>query len=215
MSSSNHQKAQVISAFTEDQASRLTGLSKYQLKSWDKQGLISPSFGEKNRRVAFSRIYSFTDLKALRVLNQLRNVEGVTLRHLREVKKTISPLNDRGWCDKMVYVLNKEVVIEDHNQKKLSALSGQGILGIPLQVVHDEMTAAVTKMRERSADSVGKFDQKKYVARNKLIIAGTRIKVSTIKEFLDEGYSTAAILQEYPSLQEEDVNAVYHHKDSA
>ena len=215
MSSSNHHNISVISAFTEDQTSRLTGLSNYQLKNWDKQGLISPSFGEKNRRVAFSRIYSFTDLKALRVLHQLRNVEGVTLRHLKDVKKRISPLDDRGWCDKMIYVLNKEVIIEDHNQQKLSVLSGQGVLGIPLKIVHEEMTTAVAKMRERPAESVGKFNQNKYVARNKLVIAGTRIKVDTIREFLDEGYSAAAILQEYPSLQEEDINAVSHYKDSA
>lgn len=43
------------------------------------------------------------------------------------------------------------------------------------------------------------------------MIAGTRVRVSTIRRFLEAGYSTAEILKEYPTLTEADVEAAVRH----
>jgi Predicted transcriptional regulators len=83
----------VIAVFTADQASRLTGVSRRQLGSWDRNGFFKPSivYGERG---AYARLYSFRDLLSLKVLNQLRNKTRVSLDHLREVKRDLSHLGE-------------------------------------------------------------------------------------------------------------------------
>ena len=74
--------ANIIGAFSEEQVGNLTGLSRAQLRGWNRRGFIKPEFkvGE-NPRQPFTFIYSFKDLLKLRVLNQLRNVFSVPMRH--------------------------------------------------------------------------------------------------------------------------------------
>jgi len=82
----------VIAAFSEDQVEKLTGITKSQLRYWDKTGFYSPSFADGNRRLAFSRIYSFKDIVALRVLGALRNQHNLSLQYLRDVSSRLGPL---------------------------------------------------------------------------------------------------------------------------
>ncbi|HEY2805381.1 MAG TPA: MerR family transcriptional regulator, partial [Gemmatimonadales bacterium] len=62
----------VIAAFSEDQVERLTGLTMGRLRYWDSSDFFKPAFSEENRRVAYSRFYSFKDVVALRTLELLR-----------------------------------------------------------------------------------------------------------------------------------------------
>ena len=78
----------LIRAFSEDHVERLTGISKGQLRYWDRTGFFVPAFAHGNRRAAFSRVYSFKDVAALRVLNVLRNQYAVPLQHLRKVAES-------------------------------------------------------------------------------------------------------------------------------
>ena len=71
---------------------RLTGTTKSQLRYWDRTGFFAPAFGDENRRVAFSRIYSFRDIAALGVLNVLRNQHSIPLQQLRKVAERLSHL---------------------------------------------------------------------------------------------------------------------------
>ncbi|PIV76514.1 MAG: hypothetical protein COW55_01255 [Rhodobacteraceae bacterium CG17_big_fil_post_rev_8_21_14_2_50_65_11] len=79
-------KSSVVSAFTDEQASRLTGLSVGRLRYWDRTGFFSPSLAAENRRVAFSRVYTFNDLLSLQVLKKLLDDMHCSLQHLRDVK---------------------------------------------------------------------------------------------------------------------------------
>lgn len=66
----------------------------------------------------------------------------------------------------------------------------------------------VSAMNSRRDDQIGKMEQHRYVAHNSKVLSGTRIPVATIRRFLEDGYSTAEILDEYPSLTEADVLAI-------
>jgi DNA-binding transcriptional MerR regulator len=56
----------ILGAFSEEQVSNLTGLSKSQLRHWNRTGFISPQFQlEGNSRQPYSYIYSFKDLLKL------------------------------------------------------------------------------------------------------------------------------------------------------
>lgn len=198
----------VIAAFTEDHVSRLTGISKRQLRSWDADRFFIPSMAYGDRSRPYSRLYSFRDVVSLKVLNELRNGSKVPLSHLKEVKEKLAHLGDDMWSKTTLYVLKKRVVFDNpETQEREEVVSGQGVLQIPLRVVTGNMQEQVKALSRRDEAVVGKFDQRRGVAHNQLVFAGTRIPVRSVKAFADAGYSVSQIKKEYPTLTEGDIRA--------
>ena len=213
---SNEPTKNVIAAFTEDQVEKLTGISVRQLRNWDRAKFFAPSMAYEDRSQPLSRLYSFRDVVSLKILNALRNELNVPLQHLRQVKEKLAHLGDDMWSKTTLYVLNKKVAFENpETRAKEEVVSGQGILQIPLEVVTGDMRRAVDDLRKRDETLVGQIEKKKGIANNKPVIAGTRIPVSTIKAFADEGYTVSQIREEYPTLTEADIVAAINHKDAA
>jgi DNA-binding transcriptional MerR regulator len=199
----------VIQAFSLEQASRLTGVSVPQLRNWDKSGFFIPAMASTNRREAFSRIYSFKDLASLKVISTLRNETKVSMQHLREVGKKLSGLGENAWSRVTLYVLNRRVVFHNPDTaKKEDIISGQAILDIPLEVVRANMQAEVDLDRRRSQSSFGVIDQRRYIAHSQKVFSGTRIPIRAVQSFLAAGYTARQIIEEYPSLSEQDIDAV-------
>lgn len=194
----------VVAAFTVDQTARLTGVSRRQLSAWDRKGFFSPSLAGSG---VYARLYSFRDLLSLRVLNQLRNATRVSLDHLDEVKRELAHLGDDMWVKSTLYLKGKRVVIERDDETRFEAGSGQEVFQIPLKVVVGSMRERIRELNKRDNSEIGHIERKRGVVHNKAIIAGTRIPVSTIKEFADAGYTVSQILREYPSLNRKDVEA--------
>jgi uncharacterized protein (DUF433 family) len=203
----------IVAAFTIDQAACLTGVSKRQLGTWDRDEFFSPSlvYGEGG---AYARLYSFRDLLSLKVLNQLRNETKVKLSHLREVKNDLAHLGDDLWVKSTLYVLGRHVVIE-RDDKRLEAGTGQGVLQIPLKIVVGNMRERVDALNKRDESVIGKFGRNRNVAHNQVVIAGTRIPVRSVKAFHEAGYSVEAIQREYPTLTEADIEAAIAYDDAA
>lgn len=206
----------VVSAFTEDQVMRLTGLSLKQLRHWDRTGFFVPSLADEDRSKPYSRLYSFKDLVCLKLLNSLRNEHGVSMQHLRGVKQKLSHLGEDLWSKTKLYVLKKRVVFDNPETKaKEEVLSGQGVLQIALEVVTGDMKAAVTKIRTRDEGKVGKVEAMRSAGNTRAVIAGTTIPVDAIKAFHHEGYSIEEIQEEYPRLTLDDIRAAIAHEDAA
>ena len=110
----------VIGAFSEADAARLSGLSVGQLRGWDRRDFLKPSYAEPDRSLPYSRIYSFRDIVSLRVLGQLRNVYKVTMQHLGKVSKKLEHLGDAKWSAATLYVLGRRVVFH----KALGVIDG-------------------------------------------------------------------------------------------
>jgi len=205
-----------IAMFSEEMTSRLTGVSVRQLRYWDSDGFFSPSFGYEDRSKPYSRLYSFRDLVALKVLNGLRNEVKVPLGHLREVKERLLSLGERLWGETTLYVHNKHVVFVNPETDTLEeVVSGQGVLQIPLLVASANMREAIRLLNQRKPETIGKFEKKRNVADNQLVIAGTRIPVQNIKAFAAQGYSVDQIKLEYPTLTEEDIRAAINYHAAA
>ena len=199
----------VVTAFTEEQVSRLTGISRNQLRHWDRTGFFSPSLGDENRRLAHSRTYTFRDVVSLRVLHTLRNEVRIPLPHLREVKESLSHLGEDLWAKTTLYVLGRRVVIESpETGERVDAATGQAVLEIPIRTICNKTQKAVEEMWGRDPESVGRFEKRRGLAHSERVVAGTRVPTRSIRAFLEAGYSTDAILEEYPSLTAEDVEAV-------
>jgi uncharacterized protein (DUF433 family) len=198
----------LIEAFSEETASRLTGVSVRQLRYWDNDGFFSPSLAYSDRSKPYSRLYSFRDIVSLKVLNALRNDAKVPLGHLRDVKEKLLALGESLWGETTLYVHNKCVVFVNPETDTLEeVVSGQGVLQIPLLVASSNMREAIKLLNQRSPEMIGKFERKRKVAANQLVIAGTRIPVENVKAFANEGYSIEKIKLEYPTLTEDDIRA--------
>lgn len=206
----------VISAFTEDHVQRLTGVSKRQLRYWASDGFYIPSLKFEGTGLSDARLYSFRDLVCLKVVNSLRNDSKIPLSELRATKDRLSHLGDDLWAKTTLYVLNRKVVFDNDNTGEKEEVSrGQGVLQIPLKVVTGDMENAVYAMRQRSEQSIGKIEQKRGVAQNQPVVAGTRIPVRSIQAFAHAGYSIEAIIEQYPTLKKEDVESAILYKEVA
>jgi uncharacterized protein (DUF433 family) len=197
----------VISAFSEEDATRLTGISVGQLRYWDRTEFFVPSLAHEDRRVAYSRVYTFRDVVCLKILNAIRNESRVPLQHLRDVKQRLLHLGDDLWAKITLYILNKRVIFYNPETDQKEDISGQLVLEIPLRVVSGDMERAVNSLRARPAETIGKITKHRGTAANKPVIAGTRIPVKSIKAFDQAGYSLDQIREQYPSLTAEDIRA--------
>lgn len=204
----------VIAAFSEEHAERLTGITKSQLRYWDRTGFYKPSYGEDNRRFAFSRVYSFQDIVALRVLNVLRNQYSVPLQHLRSVSDKLSHLAADRWTGTRLWVLNKRVIWQEpRTEKPQEIVSEQYVVPtLALENVVADTERDVSSLNVRDESKHGVIEQSRYVSHNAPVIAGTRILVDAIKRFAEAGYTTKQILEEYPDLTKEDIEAALAYK---
>lgn len=198
----------IIAAFSEDQVQRLTGLTKSQLRYWDKTGFFAPSCAEEDKRAAFSRLYSFRDIVALRTLGVLRIQHNVPLQHLRKVAEKLSHMADAIWTETVLYVLNRKVIfVEPGTEQPREIVSGQYVMGIPLKAIIADTQRDVQKLHHRPKSARGKVERRRHISHNAWVIAGTRIPVSAIHDFKGAGYTVKQILEEYPDLRPEDIRA--------
>lgn len=204
----------VISALSAEQVSKLTGLSKARLFAWDRQGFFKPSFAATNRRLPFSRVYSFEDVLALRTLAILRDEHNVPMGELRRVARAMQRETDRPWTSRKLYVFRRKVAFDEpRSGRRRNIADGQFIEDcIELQSIADDIRAKARAMKGRQLETIGKIERHKFVMANSWVIAGTRIPTSAVKSFAEEGYSTAAILREYPDLRPADIEAALEHE---
>lgn len=203
----------IVEAFSEDQVVRLTGISVRQLRYWDQTDFFKPTFAEPNRRVAFSRIYSFTDLVSLRVLNELRNEFGVSLQHLRGVARGLNNMSEDKWGSMQLFVVNRQVILaEPDTNTYREIVSRQHVFPMALAAVYADTRKAVDSLKRRGEDNIGKMAKSRNICHNSLVIAGTRIPVHTVKQFAEAGYSVSQIRDEYPTLTETDIQAAIEYE---
>lgn len=196
----------VITAFTEDQVSRLTGTSVWQLRYWDRTDFFCPEYGYEERRAPFSRIYSYLDLVSLKVISRLR--EKVPLQRLRLVKEKLSQFTPDLWRGLTLWVDGRDVAfVHPHTGQPEQVLTGQKIIEFPLCETLDDLERGVEDLFRRDKSTVGRVEQKRRVMHNRPVIAGTRVPVSAIRAFHEAGYTADQILGEYPSLTLQDVEA--------
>ena len=202
----------VVAAFSEEQVERVTGLTKGRLRYWAKTDFFKPSFVEENSRLPFSRFYSFKDIVALRTLELLRVQNNVPLQHLRKVAEKLSHLKEDLWIKTTLYVINRKVIfVNPETGEPEEVVSGQYLLGIPLKTVIEDTNADIVQLSKRSRNSHGKVSRNRSVVRNAWVITGTRIPVGSVRRLHEDGYSIPEIIEEYPDLTREDVEAALRH----
>lgn len=206
----------IIGAFSEDQVSRLTGLTRAQLRRWNHNEFIRPEYRvNDNPRQPFSYIYSFKDLLKLRVLNQLRNVHGVSMSELRKVEQALAHMGDDKWTSQKLWVHSRKVVFEEpESSRKREVASKQFVAEIALEIVTSDARKDILKLNRRDGRKVGKIEKRRQVHSSDPVFSGTRIPVSAVIGFMDAGYSDEQILDQFPGLEPDDLHAARQHASS-
>lgn len=199
----------VIRAFSAEQVERIAGLTPTQLREWDRIGFFRPTIAHENRRSPYSRIYDFRDVVGLRTLSILRRDHKVPMNHLKDVARELSQHSSAPFSELVLYVFNRRVQFHEPQTGKIrGVVDGQFVAEvIPLKSVRDDVKREADKLRERTADQLGKVERHRYIAHNAWVVAGTRIPIAAIRRFHEAGYSVPQILKEYPSLTRADVVA--------
>ena len=207
-------KQEIIAALTEDHISRITGLTKGQLRAWDKRGFFVPKYVFSDRSQAYSRIYSFKDAVGLKALSVLRNDYKVSLAKLIKVAELLKKKGFEHWADVKLHVLKKQVYFQKPGSKEIEGVEdGQyGMLEI-IDVISD-VNKKVYELKHRNSSQIGSIEKNRFVARNSTVISGTRIPTATIRRYKDAGYSIDRIIKDYPILTKEDVIAALKYEKS-
>lgn len=201
----------IISAFSADQVIKLTGLTIRQLAYWDSLKFFQPQYASNDRRSPYSRIYSFKDVVGLRTLSVLKKKYNCSLGHLREVARKLSAYSATPWADLTLYVWKRKVYFVPPDIKRAEGVIDGQYLLLPISSVMEDVRKDAELLRRRAPEQIGKIEKRKYISHQAEVISGTRIRVASILHFLEAGYSTAAILKEYPSLTEADIKAAKRH----
>jgi uncharacterized protein (DUF433 family) len=199
----------VIGAFSEEQVERLTGITRSQLRYWDRTKFFAPSLACEDRSQPYSRIYSFSDIVALRIIAVLRNQFDVPLQHLRDVARQLERLDDKKWTGTTLFVLNKRVsIVERDTAQYHEVVTGQYLMTEPIEVFVNQTRADIKEMYRRDPATIGKVTRNRRINHNLPVIAGTRVPVRAIRDLAASGFALEEILQEYPSITAADVQAV-------
>lgn len=198
-----------LAAFTADHICRLTGLSARQLSYWDKTEFFSPTLLDEYKRRAFGRIYSFRDLVGLRTIAILRKDHEIPLQELRRVGAWLHGKHDTPWSSLRFALKGRQVVFFDPETGAASEARGAGqrVLPIALEPIANEMRAAAERLRDRRKEQIGHLSRNRYVVHNAWVVAGTRIPTTAIWNLHKAGFSSRAIIREYPRLKLKDIRA--------
>jgi uncharacterized protein (DUF433 family) len=198
-------------AFSAKQVTKLTGLSLGQLKYWDDTRFFSPEYAPDGRRGAFTRIYSFRDVVGLYAVALLRKRHGFSLQELRPVGEYLHRNYEAPWARLAFYVSGRNVYFRSPEEPDAAPVGVRplGQIAMPVEMVQiaNEVLEATVRMRRRQRDQLGRLERNRYVVRNAMVIAGTRIPTAAIRDLHEARYSTDQIISEYPRLTPVDVQA--------
>lgn len=140
----------VEAGFRGPQVCKIVGITYRQLDYWARTDLVTPSIQDA-RGSGSQRLYSFEDLVDLKLVKKLLDA-GVSLQRVREA---IDYLHEMGQDPtgitiasdgKTVYACKSPEEVFDLLRK------GQGVFGIALDPVMEELQGSVSELRKKEAE---------------------------------------------------------------
>jgi uncharacterized protein (DUF433 family) len=204
-----------IIGMSSEQVARLTGLTLRQLGYWGKTEFFSPEYAPGYPFGPFSRVYSFRDVVGLYAIARLRR--KFPLQQLRAVGAYLQRNHDAPWSTLVLGVCGRDVAYQEPGSPGvwISTLRNQGqqYFPISLEVVARRVEDQVQRFQQRRPNQIGRVQRHRYVVHNAPVLAGTRVPTSAVWNLYQAGYDRAAILAEYPRLQEADVRAALRYEE--
>ncbi|MDP4013428.1 MAG: DUF433 domain-containing protein [Candidatus Nanopelagicales bacterium] len=191
--------------FTESRAAELAGIRVARLREWAAKGIVTPS---SERRVGRRRaiFYDFDSMVELLVAAQIR--DSVSLQHMRAVTERLRQTGHQKPLRQMKFaVAGNDIYFQ------LPDGSWEGGRQIGQAVIHQVIPLAKIRAAIRSSvqpdrsDRAGRVERRRGVHGSRAVFAGTRIPVTTVENYLREGFSDADVFHAYPDLKPADIAA--------
>ena len=193
-------------AVPDKRAAEIAALSRQRLRYWEKTDLISPDVERKISPRNVVRLYSLPRVVELVVASELRK-QGVSLQHIRRI---IEHLRQQGYespLREVRFALSGDRVVFQHTDGSWED-SRRPFQGVMWQVIDlEEIRTRVQGRLRRSSRDTGVIEKRRKVQASKPVFRGTRVPVEAVEGYLKAGKSTQEIMEAFPSLNEEDVEA--------
>jgi DNA-binding transcriptional MerR regulator len=198
--------AERLLAFPDTRARQLAGVSMRRLRYWEQVGLVVPSITRRLSPRHTVRLYSYRDLLGLLVVSELRTQRDMSLQRIRRV---VEHLHARGYEEPLSELRFATVGSEIYFQHPDGSWEGHlrpDQIVIVQVIMLDALRLRIQTAAAREDSQVGRIDKHRGVHASAPVFAGTRIRLSTVHDYLRHGYDTEAIIEALPGLTGEDVD---------
>jgi DNA-binding transcriptional MerR regulator len=199
-------EAERLLAFPDTRARELAGVSMRRLRYWEQVGLVVPSITRRLSPHHTVRLYSYRDLLALLVVAELRTERDMSLQRIRRV---VEHLHSRGYQEPLSELrfatIGPEIYFQHPDGSWEGHLRPDQIVFVQV-IMLDALRLRIQKAAARADDDLGRIDKHRGVHASSPVFAGTRIRLSTVHDYLRHGYDTNAIIEAFPGLTGEDVD---------
>lgn len=201
-------------ALPMERAAQLAEVSTRRLRYWQETRLLRPSIHRRLSQRNQVRLYDFDDLTALLMTAQLLG-RGFSLQHVRRVVDHLRSFGVRNPLAELKFAtVGKEIYFEyPDGSWSGSWQPGQIVFHtiIPMEPIYAKIRDAV----RRPPHAVGRIVKRRGVQGSKPVFDGTRITVATVKAWLDDDQPVQRILEAYPDLAPEDIEAARSYRATA
>ena len=193
-------------ALLDKRAAEIAAISRQRLRYWEKTDLITPDVARVISPRNVVRLYSLARVVELVVASELRR-QGVSLQHIRRI---IEHLREQGYeapLREVRFALSGDRVMFQHTDGSWED-SRQPFQGVMWQVIDlEEIRARIRSRLSRSSSDAGVIEKRRKVQASKPVFRGTRVPVEAVEGYLKAGKSVREIMEAFPSLTEEDIEA--------
>lgn len=193
-------------AFTRQRVARLAGVGIERLDYWDRTGLTGATLRRRVSGAGEVRLYSYADLLDILIIAELEKKDHqLSKRYIREivehVRKTGRRMGQLTWAlaGSRVHFQDADGHWEDGERSQFVAVEV-----LNLSLLHERIQRGAT--RDRGTE--GQVEKRRGAMGSKPVVAGTRVPVATIQRYLDQGFGVDRILQSFPVLTAQDIEAV-------
>lgn len=140
--------------FRSPQVCAIVGISYRQLDYWDRSGLLGPSMQSASGSGS-QRLYSFQDIVTLRVIKRLKDA-GTSLHKIRQAFDQLEEEVGSDWREQDITLLSDGTTIyaATSPEEVVDLLRrGQGVFGIAVRPVHDEVRGEIYRLFPEQADT--------------------------------------------------------------
>jgi DNA-binding transcriptional MerR regulator len=181
-----------------------------RLRYWEQVGLVVPSIRKRLSPRNTVRLYSFQDLLALLVVSELRTERDMSLQRIRRLvghlrsQDYTAPLRELRFA-----TVGREIYVQHPDGSWEGDLRPDQII-LEQTIRLEPLRSRIDNAARRPAHDPGQVVQRRGVHASAPVFAGTRIRVSTVQDYLRHGYGTDAILDAFPDLTSADVEQARH-----
>lgn len=136
-----------VSGWRAPQVCNLVGITYRQLDYWARTGLLEPSLQQASGSGS-QRLYSFTDVVQLKVIKQLLDA-GMSLKKIRSAVEILRDqlASDQPLTDVTLLSDGHTIYAATSPDQVMDVLRrGQGVFGIAVGPVHDEVAGAIHQL---------------------------------------------------------------------